>query len=231
MWHCDNSYLPGSYWLASDDDNSSGRPIVYPILNYGHLNTHVTAPALMPNSSRDGNYFRFDGVDDSITAVSAWQNESNSVSGNISLRWLELPALSDNYSGLLLSQPWRLYLQNNGAGQAKILFRVINSAGTGYTDLESAVSLSSNTWHDIYFEVNYNNSLMMSVDGNNVSTPLVGGMQSVSSDVFAGWDNSSAHFYKGDLDEIRFGALIPEPCLFWILVLILFPSFIRRGAR
>ena len=219
LWHCDNSYIPGGYWLASDDDNSSGRTINYPLLNYGHLNTHVTAPALMPNSPSDGNYFRFDGVDDCITAVSAWTDESNTFSGNVSMRWLDLPSLSDNYDGILASQPWRLYLQNDGSSNGKLLFRVMNAAATGYTDLESSVSLNSNEWYDILIEVN-NNSLILAVNGDFESTPLIGGMQNINSDVFAGWDVSSAHYFKGDLDEIRFGALIPEPGILWIVGLL-----------
>jgi len=210
LWHCDNSYIPGGYWLASDDDHSSGRTFTWPLLNYGHLKTHITAPMLIPDSPKGGNCFRFDGVDDNIIAVSAWTDESNTFSGNVSMRWLDLPSLSDNYDGILASQPWRLYLQNDGSGKGKLLFRVINTAGTGYTDLESSVSLNSNEWYDILLEVN-NNNLVLAVNNDFASTPLIGGMQNISSDVYADCYNTSIHYFKGDLDEIRFGALIPEP--------------------
>ena len=159
LWHCDNSYSTAS-WLISNDDNSSGRTAVDPILNYNHIYTHVTAPMLMPNSPYGGNYFRFDGVDDSLVALNAWQNDSNTVSGNISMRWLDLPPTNDNFHGILVSRPWRLYLINDGLGNGKLWFMVENTNGNDYTKLESAVTLNSNVWYDINFEVN-NNTVML----------------------------------------------------------------------
>ena len=217
LWHCDNSYSPAS--LISDDDNSSGRTAVNPVLNEEHIYTHVTAPMLIPNSPKGGNYFRFDGIDDNMIAQSAWTDESNTFSGNVSMRWLDLPPVSDNVDGILVSQPWRLYLQNAGSGNGKLLFRVMNAAATGYTELESAVTLSSNMWYDINFEV-FNNAVTLIVNGDSASTPLIGGMLNISSDVVAGCDAASAHYFKGDLDEVRFGAVIPEPMGIWIMTVL-----------
>jgi len=225
LWHCDNSYSVVS--LISDDDNSSGRTAVNPVLNEGHIYTHVTAPMLIPNSPKGGNYFRFDGVDDNMIAQSAWTDESNTFSGNISMRWLDLPSLSDNYDGILVSQPWKLYLQNDGSGNGKLLFRVMNAAATGYTELESTVVLSSNVWYDINFEV-FNNAVTLIINGDSESTSLIGGMLNISSDVIAGWDAGSAHYFKGDLDEVRFGAVIPEPFLFIIYNLLFIICYLRK---
>ena len=212
LWHCDNSYLPGGTWLASDDDHSSGRSYVWPLLNSGHQKTHVTAPSLIANSSKGGNCFRFDGEDDNVVAPSGWTDDSNTFAGKVSLKWTDLPPLSDNYDGILISQPWRLYLQNAGSGKGKLLFRVMDSAGTSYTDLQSTVTLNSNQWYDVTFKV-YNNVISISVDGNTAVANLNGGMQSVSSDVYAGGDFTTVHYFKGDIDEVMYGAAIsgPEP--------------------
>jgi hypothetical protein len=171
----------------------------------------------MPNSARGGNFFSFDGFADSVYAAAAWLNDSNTFSGNISVRWLDLPSMSDNYAGILVSQPWKLYLKNNGFGKGTLSFIVENSSGTGVTELDSSVDLNSNTWYDISFEV-YNNALTLAVDGDIASTSLIGGMLNSSSSVLAG-QAESAHYYKGDMDEVRFGAVIPEPCLFIIYYL------------
>ena len=225
LWHCDNSYSPDS--LISDDDNSSGRAAINPVLNDNHIYTHVTAPMLMPNSPKGGNYFRFDGVDDNMIAESAWSNNSNTFSGNISLRWLDLPLTNNNFHGILISQPWKLYLQNAGSGNGKLLFRIENAAATGYTEIESAVTLSSNVWYDINLEV-FNNAITLIVNGNSASTTLIGGMFDSNSYVIAGCDNSFSHYFKGDLDEIKFGAVVPEPCLFIIYHLSFIIYYLRK---
>jgi hypothetical protein len=167
---------------------------------------------LVPNSPKGGNCFKFDGENDNITAISAWVDDSNTFSGNVSLKWTDLPEPGDNYAGILFSQPWRLYLQNAGGGKGKLLFRVINSAGTGYTDLQSSVTLNSNQWYDVVFKV-YNNTVSISVDGNLAVTQLNNGMQNISSAVYAGGDSSPTHYFKGEMDEIMFGAAAsgPEP--------------------
>ncbi len=219
LWHCDNSYNPAGVWLASDDDNSSGRTATNPILNYDHIYTHVTAPKLMPNSPDGGNYFRFDGVDDGLFAPGAWHDYSNNVSANVSVRWLDLPLATDNFKGILYSTPWKLFLQNDGAEKGILLVRVLNSAGTGFTELQSSVSLDSNVWYNVNFEV-FNNILRLSVNDNTATTPLIGGMQNTNSAVFAGTDGTSSHYFEGDLDEIRFGAVIPEPGILWIVGLL-----------
>ena len=72
---------------------------------------------------------------------------------------------------------------------------------------------------NVSFEV-FNNNLRLAVNDNDATTPLIGGMQNVSSAVFAGTDGTASHYFEGDLDEIRFGAVIPEPGILWIVGLL-----------
>ncbi|RLD11262.1 MAG: hypothetical protein DRI44_03975 [Chlamydiae bacterium] len=210
LWHCDNSYVPGGYWVASDDDHSSGRSYTWPLLNYKRLHTHASAPSLIPNSPKGGNCFKFDGKNDNITAVSGWVNDSNSFSGNVSLKWTDLPSLNDNYAAILVSRPWKLYLKNNGWGKGNLLFRVLNSAGTAYTDVQSSVDLHSNKWYDVNFKV-YDNIASITINNQTDAVELNNGMSTSSSDVYAGSDLNSTHYFKGEMDEIMFGAAISGP--------------------
>ena len=126
LLHCDTTNQV--YWLITPDDNSSGRDASTPILdraNDGSGFDITASPELMTGSPKGGNFFRFDGTNDSIYCTGGWQyDDVDNLRCDFSIRWLGLPP-TNNFplSALVQAAQWRCFLTSNeDRNQGYILF-------------------------------------------------------------------------------------------------------------
>jgi len=217
LMHCDATNQ--AYWLITPDDNSSGRAVNEPILDMAigsFAFDRTTEPVMMPGSPAGGSYLSFDGVNDTVYCSPGWTGGTD-VNCDFSLRWLGLPPVSNPYSALVQTVPWRCFLQPNG-DQGYISFLM------GATFLTSTVMLDSNVWYDVSFSI-INDQAKLTVNGTTVTAtiPIVDSV----AQIMIGYDLYGLdRFFYGDLDEIRVGN-IPEPITFGLIGLLGF-FIIRR---
>jgi hypothetical protein len=92
--------------------------------------------------------------------------------------------------------------------------------------------LTSNVWYHLHFEL-YTNAMTLII-GNAAEgyktnrTTLVGDIDTTATQVIIGSDNfGPSRLFSGDMDEIRWGYELPEPCLF-IIGYLSFLIYYRR---
>ena len=229
LLHCDTASTNfwdlsmTNYWLVTPDDNSSGRPACEPILNKTNVGEFVmdsaTIPTFVPGSPKGGDYLSFDGVDDSLYVNNGWVGD-NSAYVDLSMRWLGLPPTNDVFAGIAHCMPWRCYFANLD-GEARLGFLML----PGELWLISDKILESNVWYDIHFSWFEHNMTLIVGDTTNTGF-MADDLDQSATHVTVGYGYwVPTRVFKGDLDELRWGYIVPEPTLFLILVLI--PPFLK----
>ena len=240
LLHCDEAVTnwwgapnTNSYWLVTPDDNSSGRDANLAILNMtnagGFYIDNNTIPALLPGSPYGGNFFRFDKTNSSIFIWPGWVGDS-SVFLDFSFRWLGLPPTNDNYAAVFGSLPWRCYFRSAGDDEFGFL-QFLMEPGDVFFPSSSPKLLTSNVWYDVHFSWFETNMILIignSTEGYYTNTAVMTEDLSTSaSQVVIGYGLWLPRHFVGDLDEIRYGWEIPEPCLF-IIGYLSFIIYYRR---
>ena len=242
LLHCDavetNLWPDGAAnCLITPDDNSSGRPAVAPILNTSN-NWDIgidnsTLPTFKTNSPYGGDYLEFDGGD-TIRITNAWFGGDN-LDLDLSFRFNGLPPASgDNYAGMFWSYPVKAYLQNTGDDTyGKVMMLVYDAAGNPHF-FSSTKTINPNVWYHLSFSAS-NNNLKVVVgnesEGYVTDTSSATGLLApgdfnnviIGSDFFG-----PTRLFQGDLDEIRWGVIIPEPATFLVGGVLLGLAFLRR---
>ena len=236
LLHCDeattNLWPDGSAnCFQTPDDNSSGRLAVSPILNASNdweiVIDDSTMPAFKTNSPYGGDYFSFDG-NDSIIVTNAWPG-GNNLDLDLNFRFEGLPPLSgDNYACLFWTLPVKAYLRNVDDTNGEILMLVYDAAGSAHF-FYSVKDIHSNMWYRLSFSAS-NDVLSLKVgndtegykDATSAATGLLA--PSITENVIIGSDYfGPMRLFKGDLDEVRWGVVVPEPfCLSFIIYSLLF---------
>ena len=129
LLHCDSvitsTWTDGSPdCFITPDDNSSGRTACSPIMNSSNDYWHIarddsTMPSVETNSPYSGNYLHFDGGD-AIIVTNGWRDADN-LYLDLAFKLEGLPDTSDNYMGVFMIDPIKVYVQNIGGSQGKIL--------------------------------------------------------------------------------------------------------------
>jgi len=243
LLHCDIAVTnwwgapnTNSYWLTTPDDNSSGRPACEPILNKTNVGEFAmdsaTTPTFVPGSPYGGDYLSFNGSNSSIYVNNGWLGDT-SISLDFSFRWLDLPDVSDNYAGVLGCVPWRCYFKNAGDGQHGFL-QFLMQPGNVFFPNAAPIYLASNVWYDVHFTwFEQEMTLIVGNPTDGYATNFATTTEDLAGDAtqltigYGLWVPS--RLFHGDLDEIRYGYVIPEPTLFWILSFgFLMCRFVRR---
>jgi len=225
--------------FLSPDDNSSGRLAASPIMNasndWGIARDDSTMPTLNTNSPYGGDYLAFDG-NDSILVTNSWPGGDN-LDLNLCFRFTGLPPASgDNYAGLLWTLPVKAYLQNSGNDiHGKVLMLVYDAAGIPH-NFYSNKTINSNVWYYLGFSAS-NNILKVIVgnedEGYETRTSSATGLLTPSAsvpfyNVIIGSDYfGPARLFQGDMDEVRWGIVIPEPTTVIFMILICLGLFRR----
>ena len=230
--HCDESVT--NQWPNSDpdcfltpDDNSSGRLAVSPIMNasndWGIARDDSTMPTFKTNSPYGGDYLAFDG-NDSIIVTNAWPGGDN-MDIDLNFRFNGLPPLSgDNYMGVFITYPVKTYIQNIDNVRGKILMIVYDMDVNPHFFWSNKV-LSPNVWYRLSFSVSNNNVKVIvgnEDDGYATDTTTVPSLlQPAITDIIIGDSYFvPSRFFKGDMDEIRWGIVVPEPFTFGFIGLL-----------
>jgi len=241
LLHCNNAVT--NLWPDGDgatncyitpDDNSSGRQAVSPIMNasnnWGIAKDDSTMPTFETNSPYGGNFLAFDG-NDSIIVNNAWPGGDN-MDLDLNFRFNGLPPLAgDNYAGLLWTYPVKAYLRNVDDTQGKIMMLVYDAAGNPNFFYSSKL-LNQDVWYRLSFSASNNNlKVVVGNDSEGYETDTrseTGLLAPAVTDVIIGSDYfASTRFFQGDLDEIKWGIIIPEPTTLFAGIL-LGVAFLRR---
>jgi len=223
--------------FVTPDDNSSIRPAVFPILNSSNIfiGTPIaidnsTIPTFKTNSPYTGEYLSFDG-NDSIMVTNSWTG-GDSMFMDFAFRLQGLPPLSgDNYMGLLTTYPVKAYIRNVDDVYGKVLMIIYDDAVSPHF-FYSDKTLSSNVWYHLSFSIS-NNNVRLTVGSDSTgydtqTTTIPSLLQPAITDVIIG--NSyfgPTRSLKGDLDEIRWGIIVPEPTTLFAGILLGL-AFLRR---
>ncbi len=234
LLHCDEAVTnwfgeahTNGYWVVSPDDNSSGRDANLAILNMtnggGFYMDDNTIPTLLPGSPYGGSYLHFDPTNSSIFIWEGWFGDA-SVFLDFSFRWLGLPdALGDNYASVFGSLPWRCYFRNVGDNTNGFLQFLMEPGDVFFPSVNPKL-LTSNVWYDVHFrwyETNMTLIIGNSAEGyytNNEA--MTQDLDGSSSQVVVGYGLWLPRHLNGDLDEIRFGWVVPEPFTFGFIGLL-----------
>ncbi len=223
---------------VTPDDNSSGRPAAYPILNSSNIFNGVTIgidnstiPTFKTNSPYSGDYLSFDG-NDSIIVTNGW-NGGETMFMDLAFRLQGLPEQTpDNWMALLTTFPVKAYVVNNGDDTYGKVTMIVYDGDVAAHYITVNKLLSSNVWYHLSFSVSNNN---VEVTVGSDSTGYSSASKTISSlfeidgtDVIIGnswWVPSRS--LKGDLDEIRWGIIVPEPSILFAGILLGL-AFLRR---
>ena len=224
--------------FLNPDDNSSGRLAASPIMNasndWGIARDDSTMPTLNTNSPYGGDYLAFDG-NNSILVTNSWPGGDN-LDLNLCFRFKDLPPHSgDNYAGLLWTLPVKAYLMADDDGvHGKVLMLVYDAASQPHF-FYSSKTINSNVWYYLGFSAS--NNILKVIVGNedegyetsissatglltpSVSVPFYNVI--IGSDYFG-----PTRLFHGDMDEVRWGVVIPEP--FYLSFIIYSLLFIIR---
>lgn len=228
LWHNGTSDA-----YQTPDDNSSGRPSVTSYLNasnnWGNLEfanrDDRTLPTFYSNSPYGGNYLTFDGVMDSICVTNGWPG-GDSLDLNLSFRYASLPS-GAALSCLFYTHPVKVYLQSD----ATLMYLVYDTAESAHY-VYSSKTLNPNVWYSLICAVS-NNNLSVTVGNTNegYTTDIgtaTGLLQPAWNLVYIGDEFINHHPYYGDIDEIRWGVIVPEPTII-LIGLLLGLIFLRRN--
>ena len=225
--HCDS--VVTTLWsdgtadcLITPDDNSSIRPAVYPILNSTNVFyatpivvDATTVPTFKTNSPYSGKYLSFDG-NDSIIVTNSWTG-GDSMFMDFAFRLQGLPNQSpDNWMALLTTYPVKAYIRNNGDDVYGKVTVIVYDADVAAHYVTVNKLLNSNVWYHLSLSIS-NNNVKVTVGSENSgyatqTTSIPSFLEPAITDVIIG--NSyfvPSRSLKGDLDEIRWGIIVPEP--------------------
>ncbi len=233
LLHCDTTNQ--EFWLITPDDNSSGRPACEPILNMsnapGFLKDYNTVPALMPGSPYGGDYLEFNGSNSSIYVNNGWVGDT-SISLDFSFRWLGLPLTNDNFASVFACLPWRCYFRSAGDRQYGFL-QFLLEPGDVFFPSSGPIYLTSNVWYDVHFRWFEHDMILIvgnATDGYATNTATMSqDLDGSATQLLIGYPLwVPTRMFKGDLDEIRYGYVIPEPFLFTIYSLSFIIYYLRK---
>jgi len=218
--------------FITPDDNSSGRLAASSIMNasndWGIARDDSTMPTLNTNSPYGGDYLAFDG-NDSILVTNSWSGGDN-MDLDLSFRFNGLPPIDgDNYAGLFWSLPVKAYLRNDDDIHGKILMLVYDAAGSPHFFYSTKI-IHSNVWYRLSFSAS-NNNLRVVIGNENAGyitdTASVTGLLAPSAsvpfyNVIIGSDYfGPARLFHGDIDETKWGVIVPEPTMFFMILICL----------
>jgi len=227
LMHCDATNQAA--WLTTPDDNSSGRAANECILDMAvdaMVVDVTTEPVLTPGSPEGGEYFDFDGVNDTIYCNPGWLG-GDSVVCDFSFRFRsasDIPGFP--FDGLASCQSFTCFLSTQDGAAPHISVMVEQN----YM-VHSPTALETNTWYDVIIVI-YENNVTIKVNGSAYTElspwPLPGYTTPLTVGCFLRGDflANNAGFLDGDMDEIRIGNL-PEPFMFGFIGLLGF-FIIRR---
>ena len=244
LLHCD-SFITNQWpndsatnCYVTPDDNSSGRPAAYPILNSSNIFNGVTIgidnstiPTFKTNSPYSGDYLSFDG-NDSIIVTNGWTG-GDSMFMDFAFRLQGLPEQTpDNWMALLTTFPVKAYIRNNGDDTYGKLTMLVYDGDVVVHYLTPNKLLSSNVWYHLSFSISNNNveaTVGSDSTGYSTATDTIPGLfEADGTDVIIGnswWVPTRS--LKGDLDEIRWGTIVPEPSILFAGILLGL-AFLRR---
>ena len=246
LLHCDSTSTnwwgapnTNSYWLLTPDDISSGREsLISPILNNTNANAFAmdsaTIPTFMPGSPYGGDYLSFDGSNGSIYVSGGWFGDA-SIFTDFSFRWLGLPGLDDNFASVFACIGWRCYLKNAGDDQHGFLQFLLED-GDIFFPSSNPTYLASNVWYDVHFQwYEHNMTLIIGNSSNGYTTNtayMSQDLNATATQLLIGYPLwVPTRVFKGDLDEIRYGYVVPEPGILWIVGLVVTRYFVRTRRR
>ncbi len=234
LLHCDTavtSFWPApntnSYWLLTPDDNSSGRDACAPVLNMTNLFNSFTVmdpttiPTFKPDSPYGGNYMHFNGKTDSVYVAGGWLGD-NSIELDVHFKWLGLPPLDgDNFAGIVWAYPWKCYFKNSDNIHGYVQMLLWTGAPVWFPSSQTTL-LTSNVWYNLHFRLYEKNMIMIiGNDSEGYTTNnavLAGDIDTTATQVIIGSDNFvPTRLFNGDMDEIKWGFVVPEPTLFLFL--------------
>ena len=241
--HCDsivtNLWPDGSAdCFVTPDDNSSIRPAVFPILNSSNIFNGVTIgidnstiPTFKTNSPYSGDYLSFDG-NDSIIVTNGWTG-GDSMFMDLAFRLQGLPEQTpDNWMGLLTTYPVKAYVRNNGDDTFGKVTMLVYDGDVAVHYITPNKLLTSNVWYHLSFSVSNNNvKATVGSDSTGYATAtktIPSFLEPAVTDVIIGnsyWVPSRS--LKGDMDEIRWGIIVPEPTTLFAGILLGL-AFLRR---
>ena len=241
LLHCNTSITNlwpdgTNYWLVTPDDNSSGRQAVGPILNLSNNwdigMDNSTIPTFMTNSPYGGDYLHFDGSS-TIRATNAWPGGDN-LDLDLNFRFTGLPPVSgDNYAGIFWTYPVKAYLRNSGDDTHGQLLMLVYDAAGNPKFFYSTKTINPNVWYRLSFSASNNNLIVVvgnDSEGYITDTRSETGLLApgdfnnviIGSDYFV-----PTRLFEGDLDEIKWGIIIPEPTTLFAGILLGL-AFLRR---
>ena len=214
--HCDETNQAA--WLTTPDDNSSGRLANECILDmdiqWTGTNTS-TEPTLTPGSPAGGNYFSFDGIDDSICVFPGWLG-GDTVFCDFSFRYRSLSVPGDlDVTALVMCDPWTCFLNTEGGTEPHISVMI----SLNYM-VHSPVILAADEWYDVSVRI-INDDVSITVNGDTYTEHSPAALPNVPSFLSAGYYLRAGNRYlDGDMDEIRVGTGVPEPFTFGLIGLL-----------
>ena len=202
LYHCDSTNVT-PWHTETPDDNSSSRAFNPALMEY-----LSDQPVLIPRSG-GGSCLYFDGNNDGLyipnySGYIGWPGNQDTFVTDISVKWAELPSASgDNRAGLIVAGTWNLFLRNNGAGQGVIQVLVYDTANNP-TFLTSDATLNPDTWYEVHAQLS-NGVVSLTINGTTKTTAMSGTLKQGSIQVEIGQGIYSPRYFKGYLDEIRYG--------------------------
>ncbi|RLD11233.1 MAG: hypothetical protein DRI44_04050 [Chlamydiae bacterium] len=202
LYHCDVTNVT-PWHTETPDDNSSSRAFNPALMEY-----QSEQPVLTPRSG-GGSCLYFDGNNAGLyipdySGYIGWPGDQDTFVADISVKWEELPAASgDNRVGLIVAGTWNIFLRNNGSGKGIIEVVVKNTADLS-TYLSSDVTLNADTWYDVHAQLS-NGVVSLTINGTTKTTAMSGMLKQGSIQVEIGQGIYLPRYFKGYLDEIRYG--------------------------
>ena len=202
LYHCDSTNVT-SWHTETPDDYSSSRANNPALLEY-----QSDQPVLVPRSG-GGGCFYFDGNNDglyipNVSGYIGWPGNQDTFQTDISVKWEDLPQHSgDNRAALIVASVWNVFLKNNGAGKG-IIEVLVYDTDNNPTFLTSDVTLNSDTWYEVHAQLS-NNVVSLTINGTTKTTSMSGTLKQQQVQVEIGQGIYAARYFKGYLDEIRYG--------------------------
>lgn len=147
-------------------------------------------------------HLNFDGTNDFVVSASAITNNTENQTYQT---WFRIPSIPTNSDTILQrgsdgSGGWSVQVGVNATGN---LYAGISA--TPDTFVTGTTVLNPNTWYQVTFVFENNNSLRLYLDGNLEASVLIGNRVLRNSDnrLRIGSGNIASEFFTGDIDDVR----------------------------